>query len=222
MAVSETEAYIVERYAGVWQQWTQPGYQYKHAKGERVVNILRETGGLNGLVLELGVGPGGIARTVSRQGAHVVGIDLSPEALSRAKEHCRADAVTLMRASGFSLPFRNGSLPLVYASQVVHLFDAPGRLALMREVHRLLRSGGRFVFDMKNASSHLLRVARYSRERRRRNFPAQREILSLLREAGFSDVARRPGLLPVFWGARVPNNAILRALAHTTFFIATR
>jgi len=218
MAARESEAYIVKRYAEIWGQ--PPAYQYKHAKGERIAEILRDSGGVGKLAVELGVGPGGIARTISRHGTRVIGIDLSPDALKRATEHCAGDNVTLMRASGFSLPFRDGSLPVVYASQVIHLFDASGRLAIMREVRRVLQPGGRFVFDMKNASSHLLRVARYSRERRRRNFPPQQEILRLLGEAGFATVTRRPGMLPLVRLPHVPNNAIVRAVAHTTFFIA--
>lgn len=218
MAASESEAYIVKRYAGIWGR--QPAYQYKHAKGERIAEILRDSGGVGQLAVELGVGPGGIARTVSRHGTRVIGIDLSPDALQRAKEHCAGDNVTLMRASGFSLPFRDASLPLVYASQVIHLFEASGRQAIMREVRRVLQPGGRFVFDMKNVSSHLLRVARYSRERRRRNFPPQQEILRLLTEVGFSTVTRRPGMLPLVRLTHVPNNPIIRTLAHTTFFIA--
>jgi SAM-dependent methyltransferase len=218
MAARESEAYIVKRYAEIWGQ--QPAYQYKHAKGERIAEILRDSGGVGRLAVELGVGPGGIARTISRHGTRVIGIDLSPDALKRANEHCAGDNVTLMRASGFSLPFRDASLPLVYASQVIHLFDAAGRLAIMREVRRVLQPGGRFVFDMKNASSHLLRVARYSRERRRRNFPSQHEILRLLSEAGFSTVTRRPGMLPLVRLTHIPNNPLVRAVAHTTFFIA--
>jgi SAM-dependent methyltransferase len=214
------EAYIVNRYERLWKDW-QPEYGYKHVKGSRIAEIIAQTGGFPAVGLEVGVGPGGVAAALSRRGIRVIGIDLSSDALMKAKEHCRADRVSLMRGSGFSLPFRDASLPLVYASQVLHLFDAEGRRNMMAEVHRVLKPGGRFVFDMKNASSHLLRVARYSSERRKRNFPGQSEIVRLLKETGFSTIARRPGVLPVLHWERVPNLAIFRALAHTTFFIAT-
>jgi SAM-dependent methyltransferase len=215
------EAYIVDRYQRLWQRW-RPVYDYKHVKGARISEILDRSGGHAPLALELGVGPGGIAAALSRKGMRVVGIDLSADALARAKEHCREDRVDLLRGSGFSLPLRDRSLPLVYASQVLHLFDLEGRSAIAREVYRVLKPGGRFVFDMKNASSHLLKVMRYSAERRHKNFPPQSEILGLLGEAGFTGVTRAAGVFPVVPAALVPNVGLLRSLAHTTFFVARR
>jgi SAM-dependent methyltransferase len=218
---SADETYIVNRYERLWHDW-KPQYDYKHLKGGRIAEILAATGGFAPVALELGVGPGGVAAALSRRGMKVIGIDLSSDALMKAKEHCRFDQVSLMRGSGFSLPFADKALPLVYASQVLHLFDASGRQSIMAEVHRVLQPGGRFVFDMKNASSHLLRVARYSADRRKRNFPRQSEILRLLGATGFTGVSRWPGVLPVLGSARLPNLALVRALAHTTFFVATR
>jgi SAM-dependent methyltransferase len=215
------EAYIVDRYEQLWHRW-QPNFDYKYTKGRRIAQIIATTGGPVPIAMELGVGPGGVAAAVSRHGIKVVGIDLSSEALIRAREHCRSENVTLMRGSGFSLPVRDAGLPLVYASQVLHLFDAAGRLAIMREVHRALKPGGRFVFDMKNASSHVLRVLRYSAERRHKNFPRQGEIVDLLRQAGFVTIRKRAGVLPLLGAAPVPNFGIVRRLAHTTFFVATK
>lgn len=214
------EAYIVKRYR-LWHDW-KTRYDYKHAKGARIADILHRTGGLAPLALELGVGPGGVASALSRQGMKIIGMDLSPDALVRAQSHCQGENVTLMQASGFSLPLHDQSLSLIYSSQVLHLFDSSDRLQIMREVFRVLRPAGRFVFDMKNVSSHPMRFARSSPERRRRNFPAQNEIKSLLQQAGFSTVAVLPGVLPLIRLAKVPNLAVCRAVAHTTFFVARR
>lgn len=214
------ETYIVNRYK-VWEGWD-GAFDYKHAKGERIARILLETGGLAPIALELGVGPGGVAAALSRHGMKIVGIDLSPEALVRAQAHCRGENVRLMRGSGFQLPLADKSLPLVYASQVLHLFDSSKRLRLMAEAHRVLLPGGRFVFDMKNLAPHVLRVFKYSAEGRRQNFPSSSHIAGLLREAGFSSVVKRPGLLPLMASSRVPNNILSRTVAHTTFFVATR
>lgn len=214
------ERYIVNRYK-VWEGWD-GGFDYKHAKGARLARILLETGGLAPIALELGVGPGGVAAALSRHGMRIIGVDLSPEALVRAQAHCRGENVRLMRGSGFQLPFADQSLPLVYASQVLHLFDSSKRLMLMTEARRVLRPGGRFVFDMKNLAPHVLRVFKYSAEGRRQNFPSSTHVVALLRDAGFGSVVQRPGLLPLTTRSRVPNNILSRTVAHTTFFIATR
>ena len=132
-----SEAYITARYER-WRTMTVP-FEYKRSKSERLAAILLQTGGFPKRALELGVGPGGIAGPLSHHGIRLVGMDLSIEALLRAKDHCKNDDVSLLRGSGFSLPFASGSFPVVYASQVLHLFDHDGRLALMREARNRLR-----------------------------------------------------------------------------------
>jgi ubiquinone/menaquinone biosynthesis C-methylase UbiE len=215
-----SEAYIKQRYER-WRTMAVP-FDYKRTKSGRLAEIIRATGGMPDTALELGVGPGGIAAPLSRNGIHVIGMDLSLDALMRAKEYCRQDDVRLVRGSGFTLPFASGSLPLVYASQVLHLFDNPERLALMKEVHRVLQSGGRFVFDMKNVVTHALRYLGSSPERKRRNFPPLRDLHELLAQAGFTQVETLPGLLPGIAATRLPNLGVVRLAAHTVFFIARR
>lgn len=213
-------AYIVNRYSR-WGGWPQL-WAYKHAKGARILQIIKETGGFVPVALEIGVGPAGVATAVSRGGIRVIGIDLSPAGLALARVQSRGSDVRLIRASGFSLPVRDGSLELVYASQVMHLFDNPGRLTILHEVHRVLTPGGRFIFDMKNLVSHPWRYLASTSARRRRNFPSHRALLDLLREAGFRAVVTRPGLLPRAAWPTVPNLGLFRHLAHTTFFVATK
>jgi SAM-dependent methyltransferase len=212
------EDYIKRRYER-WRYMNVP-FAYKETKSIRLAQILSDTGGLAPLALELGVGPGGIAAPMSRRGMHVVGIDLSPEALLRARHHCRDDRVALLRASGFALPFRDGSFPLAYASQVLHLFDNDRRLKLIGEVRRVLRPGARFVFDMKNVLTHPVRYWTSSTSQRRRNFPSTGEIRTLLDRAGFGAVEIWPGVMPGLGARDVPNAAFFRALTHTRFFIA--
>jgi ubiquinone/menaquinone biosynthesis C-methylase UbiE len=203
------------------QDWPD-NYDYKRIKGSRLVELIEETGSRPAVAVEIGVGRGGVAATVSRHGIPVIGIDLSPEILARAYEHTRTENVRLLRASGFALPFRNGSLPLVYASQVLHLFDSASRLVLMREVHRVLRPGGHFVFDMKNVVPHIVGYLGSSAEKRHRDYPSKAEVQKLLQESGFSSIALRPGVLPLLGWTRLPNLGIVRRLTHTTFFVAAR
>ena len=213
------EAVLSTRYKDR-QDWPD-NYQYKDVKGARIARLIAE-GGLPSVALEIGVGRGGVAVAVSQRGVPVVGLELSPDILEHAKAHARGQQVRLLQGSGFSLPFLDQSLPLVYASQVLHLFDSPSRQVLIREVHRVLRPGGRFIFDMKNLPMHLLRYLRSDSAKRKRNYPPKSGIVALLEEAGFTAVTTRPGVLPLVGGENVPNLPLLRAMAHTTFFVATR
>jgi ubiquinone/menaquinone biosynthesis C-methylase UbiE len=215
-----SEAYIKTRYER-WRTMTVP-FDYKRSKSARIAEILKDTGGLPRTALEVGVGPGGIAGPLSRHGVRLVGMDLSIDALVRAREYCEKDDVSLLRASGFSLPFNDGVFPVVYASQVLHLFDNDGRLAIMREAYRVLESRGRLVFDMKNVVTHAVRYLGSSPERKQRNFPRSSELKSLLEQAGFVGIETRPGLLPGLPLTHLPNLGLLRTIAHTVFFIARR
>jgi SAM-dependent methyltransferase len=214
------EAYVTGRYR-LWRG-LHVNFDYKQKKASRIARIIADSGGVERIALEIGVGPAGIAVPLSRRGMKIIGMDISPDALDRARAHVRADNVALLRASGFSLPFESGSLSLVYASQVLHLFESPQRLALLQEIHRVLKPGGRLLFDMKNAWSHLLKYLATTPERRRRNYPSRAEVLDLLQRAGFTRVSTTAGVLPGVGPLTVPDLPLVRGLAHTTFFVARR
>lgn len=201
------------------QDWPD-NYRYKDVKGARYAQVMRESGGLPALALEIGVGRGGVAVAVSRQGPSVIGVELSPDILKKAHAYARDTRVKLLQGSGFALPIRNGSLPLVYASQVLHLFDSPSRRAVMDEAFRVLSPGGRFLFDMKNIPMHIRGYLSSSPEKRKRNYPPEAELRSQLRDAGFSNVTIKAGVMPWFGWTNVPG--FLRPITHTSFYVATR
>lgn len=214
------EAYVTDRYR-LWRG-VDVNFSYKQKKAARIARLIDESGGSERVALEIGVGPAGIAVALSRCGMKIIGLDISPDALDRARAHARSEDVALIRASGFKLPFKSGSLSLVYASQVLHLFESPQRLALLQDIHRVLRPGGRLLFDMKNAWSHLFKYIGTTPDRRRRNYPSRAEVLELLRQAGFVSVRTAAGVLPGVGPVTVPDVPLFRQLAHTTFYIGRR
>lgn len=95
-------------------------------------------------VLDLGCGHADLLAPVLAKTPHTVGID--PDQRALAKNRVVRHRV---RGAGERLPFRDGSFDAVAAAWVVeHLTDPT---AVAREVHRVLRPGGRFVFLTPNA-----------------------------------------------------------------------
>ena len=105
-------------------------------------------------VLEVGCGSAPCARWLAAQGAHVVGLDLSAGMLRHAVQAARETglSVPLVQADASQLPFADGSFDLACSAFGAVPFVADSA-AVMREVARVLRPGGRWVF----AVTHPLR-----------------------------------------------------------------
>ncbi|MGH3648893.1 MAG: class I SAM-dependent methyltransferase [Micromonosporaceae bacterium] len=98
-------------------------------------------------VLEVGCGAASCARWLATQGAYAVGFDLSGGMLKEAGEAAVRSGVDvpLVRADAESLPFADGSFDIACSAfgAVPFVADSAG---VMREVARVLRPGGRWVF----------------------------------------------------------------------------
>jgi arsenite methyltransferase len=99
------------------------------------------------IVLDLGSG-GGLdcflaARQVGETG-HVIGVDMTPEMLARARENAgRLGVKNVEFREGFleSLPVADDSVDVVISNCVINL--APDKAQVFREVFRVLKPGGR-------------------------------------------------------------------------------
>jgi SAM-dependent methyltransferase len=107
-------------------------------------------------VLEVGCGAAMCSRWLVTQGAQPVGFDLSAGML----RHARAQAadtgidVALVQADAQHLPFRDGSFEIAFTAFGAIAF-VEDSAAVMREVARVLRADGRWVF----ATTHPIRWA---------------------------------------------------------------
>lgn len=100
-------------------------------------------------VLEVGCGSAPCARWLVAQGAQVVAFDLSIGMLGHARKAAAATGidVPLVQADVCQLPFADASFDLAFSSFGAIPFVAEPGLA-MREVARVLRPGGRWVFSV--------------------------------------------------------------------------
>ena len=93
-------------------------------------------------ILDLGCGDGHLTRRIAESGAHVLGADASAEMVAAARER----GVETEQANAEALPFRDATFDAVFSNAVLHWVR--GQDAMMRQVHRVLKPGGRFVAEM--------------------------------------------------------------------------
>ena len=105
-------------------------------------------------VLEVGCGAAMCSRWLAQQGARPVALDLSAGMLRHARGAARRTGVDvpLVQADAQHLPFRDGSFDIAFTAFGAVPFVADSA-AVMREVARVLRPGGRWVF----ATTHPMR-----------------------------------------------------------------
>lgn len=102
-------------------------------------------------VLDLGSGPGLDALLAGRRvgpGGHVIGVDMTPEMLQRARaaaEAAGAANVEFRAGRLEELPVDDASIDAVTSNCVINL--VPDKAAVFREMARVLRPGGRAVIS---------------------------------------------------------------------------
>ncbi|RIH77469.1 putative methyltransferase YcgJ [Calidithermus terrae] len=98
-----------------------------------------------GRVLDLGCGQGHDSLRLARLGFHAVGLDLSGEALERARAAAREEGLGARFVQGDmsqGLPFPGGAFDAVLANLSLHYFDHATRRFVLAEVGRVLVAGG--------------------------------------------------------------------------------
>lgn len=97
-------------------------------------------------ILDVACGTGVVAITAARLGAHVHGIDLTPELLERARENARIANVeiTFQTGDAEALAFDDSTFDVVL-SQFGHMF-APRPEIAIAEMLRVLKPGGTIAF----------------------------------------------------------------------------
>ena len=93
-------------------------------------------------ILDLGCGDGQLTARLQASGARVEAVDASPEMVESARQRGVAAEV----APAESLPFADATFDAVFSNAVLHWVR--GQDAMMAEVHRVLRRGGRFVAEL--------------------------------------------------------------------------
>lgn len=106
---------------------------------ETLAAIAAPAGGLS--CLDVCTGTGGVALTLARRGARVVGVDVAPGMLGRAERKARdqglGGSIRLARMDARSLCFPDGSFPLVTCSMSLHEMAEDERDRVLTEMGRV-------------------------------------------------------------------------------------
>jgi SAM-dependent methyltransferase len=129
-----------------------PGYWLR--EGDRLrddLDVLMATLKPGGRLLDVGVNPPFMLATMRDLGYDATGVDLQPEVFERVTERFGLDVRTV-DIEREPLPFEEGSFDLVYIAEVFeHLRINP--IFTARELHRVLRPGGKMLLRTPNLHS---------------------------------------------------------------------
>jgi ubiquinone/menaquinone biosynthesis C-methylase UbiE len=151
-------------------------------------------------VLDIGCGTGSLAVLIKRSHpeVEVIGVDPDPAALSISERKANRAGLSIEFDRGFSdhLPYPDASFDRVFSSFMFHHLDQSERAATLREIGRVLKSGG---------SLHLLDFApRDGKGHRHHRSPHEDSrfegrVLDLMSAAGFVD-AKEVARGKIFFG----------------------
>ncbi len=142
-----------ERLDATRRQWGPSAEAYlespTHAHGEDLDQLMAHLDPRpHEAVLDLGCGVGHTLRRIAQRARLAVGADATPGMLEGARTLLARDGITnalLVVSPAETLPFLDGSFDAVACRVAAHHFTDAG--AAFREVHRVLRPGGRFVLS---------------------------------------------------------------------------
>ena len=101
-------------------------------------------------VLDLGCGGGFMSEALAQRGAMVTGIDPAEKAIGIARRHASSQnlSISYLVATGEKLPLASSSMDYVVCVDVLE--HVAGLDQVIGEVRRVLKPGGRFLFDTIN------------------------------------------------------------------------
>lgn len=109
------------------------------------------------VLLDVGCGTGAASRAAGSVAKFVVGVDLAPEMIRRATELATDVENVRFVADSDQLPFDDGAFTAVLCSNSFHHYPDP--LRAVREMGRVLASGGRLVIGDACADLRTARIA---------------------------------------------------------------
>jgi ubiquinone/menaquinone biosynthesis C-methylase UbiE len=159
----------------------------------RLVEQAQLSAGQRVLDLGCGTGAGTLLAKRSQPGIEIAGVDPDAKALARARKKAERDGLTIdfKQAFGDALPFPNASFDRVLSSFMFHHLEREQKPAVLREIRRVLRPGGRLHLLDFGGAGHGIGAFLARLVHREESLRANTDdgLTGLMREAGFAEAA---------------------------------
>jgi SAM-dependent methyltransferase len=112
-------------------------------------------------IVDFGCGSGANTALLANRGAHVWGVDISEDLIRLAQRRMtvsgREGGAQFIVGSAHDLPFPDRSIDIVFGIAILHHLDLQ---LVAKEVHRVLKPGGRAIFQEPVRNSRIIRFVR--------------------------------------------------------------
>jgi ubiquinone/menaquinone biosynthesis C-methylase UbiE len=160
----------------------------KWVKDDTFLEVLVAFGELRGdeCALEIGIGTGAVAAKMKEHIGVLIGVDVARPMLEKAHRYLPRHQLLCCEVERLASLFLDETFDLVYCRAVLHHVDI---LHSLRDVHSLIRSGGKLLIAETVATSEedepfQLQFVE-SLHRGHTEFPTAERLLGMVREAGF-------------------------------------
>ena len=145
---------------------------------------------LTGDILEIGTGRGYLTAALAREDLNIITVDNSRVSQERAKEAIKnlglEERVDFRLESAENLPFGDGRFDMIVSANTLHHLDRP--LAALRELSRVIKSGGKIVLSdfTKEGFDLVARIHQAMGQRHTAGRFTIKDAFQYLRSRGFS------------------------------------
>ncbi len=185
-----------------YDRWARIWNLARHVNGAVYETTLQCLNERHQRILDVGCGTGLMNARLAASGRRVLGVDISPAMLERARQE-RGPLNEYVQGDAERLPAANQSFDAVVNVLSFHHYPNPARAAA--EFRRVLKPGGRLVLVSLDRDSLYIRLTQNTNGWTKRLVgtswqKTKGEIVSLLREAGFmrTEVVSIPYVIKVF------------------------
>lgn len=200
--MGEEKTWDFDQWADTYDGWIgsdDPVYFRYEEVLDRVVELSGAQPGRT--VLDIGTGTGNLAARLLARGAGVVGVDPSRYMLKKAaaKQDCRGIELLHVKDPFLELPYSGESFDAVVSTYAFHHVFPPKKPACIREMLRVLKTGGSWVVGdlmFRNEASEKAALQRYD-WMEDEYFARIDEISAVLHELGMDLNCRQ--FTPVTW-----------------------